>query len=181
MMSRPSMMILASGSQRRGEPTGRRVRRTGMKALSAALAALFMVAACSSRAQIPVAHPPVTHTPIVPGDHGSARPGDLMLTATDDRRMVRIQVGQAVAVVLPYAARTIISSWIAAPAEPASPGVHQQHGLVVMNALGGGRFRALSPGRAWLLAFRPCSGTACAQAYSWSVRLRILPARRAVP
>jgi hypothetical protein len=146
-----------------------------MKALSAALAVLAMLAAFSSCAHGPVTHAPVTHMPVVPGDRTSARPGDILLTPANDSRAVSIRVGQAVAVVLPYAARTVISSWIAVIPGSASPGVHQQSGPVVLSALGGSRFRALSPGRARLLAFRQCSGTACAEAYSWSVQLNILP------
>jgi hypothetical protein len=146
-----------------------------MRAFSAGLAGLVLLAACSSPAKVPVTQPPGTHVPVTQGDRARAQPGDVVLAPGDNGRVVRIRVGQTATVILPYAARVVISSWMAVISVPASPGVHSVAGPVVLSALGSGRFRALSAGRARLLAFRPCSGTACSEAYSWSADLTILP------
>lgn len=145
-----------------------------MRAFGAGLAGLVLLAACSSGAQVPVTRPSGTHVSVMRGDRTRARPGDVVLAAGDNGRVVTIRTGQAVAVVLPYAARVVIGGWTAVISVPAGPGVHSVAGPVVVRALGGGRFRALSAGKARLLAFRPCSGTACSEAYSWSVQLTIL-------
>jgi hypothetical protein len=145
-----------------------------MRTIWTGLIGLVVLTACSAGPQLPVTHPPKTHGSRAGEGRGQPRPGDVVLTPANNMRTVTIRLGQAVAVVLPFAVR-ITASWHAQlPVPPPGTGVHSAPMPVVLRALGGNRFRATHAGDAWLRAFRlGCTGTVCSQASSWLVHLKV--------
>jgi hypothetical protein len=145
--------------------------RTPCAALAGLLVSLAVLTACSSGARFPVTNQPVTNQPVtnqpvtnqVPanppptlGDH--ARPGDVLLTVADNERTVTVTVGQTLAANVPGAFSVFISDSGPQP---------------VLNALGGGRFRAVGPGQAELAAEFYCApGASCAMRWLVAVIVR---------